>query len=87
MVNRLDDQLFFEVYKGGGRPAYHPEMMTKIILYGYTQKMFSCRDIASALRENLPMMWLASQQFPDFLTINRFQSERLKPLMDTLFTE
>ncbi len=87
MVNRLDDHLFFDVYKGGGRPAYHPKMMTKIILYGYTQKMFSCRDIANALRENLPMMWLASQQSPDFRTINRFRSERLKPLMDTLFTE
>ncbi|MED4110363.1 transposase, partial [Halalkalibacterium halodurans] len=82
----LDDQLFDEVYKGGGRPAYHPKMMTKILLYGYTQKWFSCRAIAKALTEHLPMMWLAARQTPDFRTINRFRSERLKPLMDTLFS-
>ncbi|WP_412734136.1 transposase, partial [Halalkalibacterium halodurans] len=81
MVESLDDQLFDEVYKGGGRPAYHPKMMTKILLYGYTQKWFSCRAIAKALTEHLPMMWLAARQTPDFRTINRFRSERLKPLM------
>ncbi|TPE70799.1 IS1182-like element IS660 family transposase [Halalkalibacterium halodurans] len=86
MVESLDDQLFDEVYKGGGRPAYHPKMMTKILLYGYTQKWFSCRAIAKALTEHLPMMWLAARQTPDFRTINRFRSERLKPLMDTLFS-
>lgn len=87
MVNQLDDDLFFNVYQGGGRPAYHPKLMTKVILYGYTQKLFSCREMAKALRENFPMMWLASGQSPDFRTINRFRSERLKPLMSTLFTE
>ncbi|MDQ0270971.1 transposase [Cytobacillus purgationiresistens] len=87
MVNGLSDDIFFEAYRGGGRPAYHPKMMTKIILFGYTQKWFSCRDIAKALTENLPMMWLAAGQSPDFRTINRFRSERLQPLMDRLFTE
>lgn len=87
MINALSDDLFFQEYKGGGRPAYHPKMMTKIILYAYTQKMFSCREVAKALTENLPMMWLAAQQTPDFRTINRFRSERLKPLINTLFSE
>ncbi|WP_413377571.1 IS1182 family transposase [Alkalihalobacillus sp. 1P02AB] len=87
MVNGLKDEIFFEAYQGGGRPAYHPKMMTKIVLFGYTQKWFSCREIARALTENLPMMWLAAGQTPDFRTINRFRSERLKPLMDRLFTE
>lgn len=87
MINALSDDLFMEPYKGGGRPAYHPKMMTKIVLYAYTQKLFSCRDIAKSLQENLPMMWLAAQQTPDFRTINRFRSERLKPLMDKLFSE
>ncbi|SDC78619.1 IS1182 family transposase, partial [Shouchella lonarensis] len=87
MVNQLDDQLFYEVYRGGGRPAYHPKMMTKIVLYGYTQKWFSCRDIAKSLTEQLPMMWLAAMQTPDYRTINRFRSERLKPLIHTLFSK
>ncbi|AWC31780.1 hypothetical protein CG482_004685 [Bacillus cytotoxicus] len=31
-------------------------MMTKVILYAYTQKIYSCRDIAKSLREHLPMV-------------------------------
>ncbi|MFB4166315.1 IS1182 family transposase, partial [Alteribacillus sp. JSM 102045] len=87
MIDALDDQLFFDAYKGGGRPAYHPKMMAKIVLYGYTQGLFSSRSIEGALREHLPMMWLAASQSPDFNTINRFRSERCKSLMGTLYAE
>ncbi|MGG2017598.1 hypothetical protein [Bacillus sp. S10(2024)] len=30
--------------------------MTKVILYAYTQKIYSCRDIARLSREHLLMM-------------------------------
>ncbi|NRG43512.1 transposase [Bacillus sp. CRN 9] len=50
------NDIIFKAYQGGGRLAYHPKMMTKIILFGCTQKWFPCRDIANALIENLPMM-------------------------------
>ncbi|MBB5175142.1 transposase, partial [Texcoconibacillus texcoconensis] len=86
MVEMVDDDLFFSAYRGGGRSAYHPKMMTKVILYAYTQKLYSCREIARALREHLPMMWLAARQTPDFRTINRFRSERMKDLIEPLFT-
>ncbi|GER66791.1 hypothetical protein BpJC4_12620 [Weizmannia acidilactici] len=87
MVNQISDDFFFSYYKGGGRPSYHPKMMTKIILYAYTEKIYSCRGIEKALRENLPMMWLSAQQTPDFRTINRFHSERMKDMIEPLFTE
>lgn len=87
MIDALDDQLFVDVYKGGGRPAYHPKMMAKIVLYGYTQGLFSARAIEGALKEHLPMMWLSASQAPDFNTINRFRSERCKPVMDALYAE
>jgi transposase len=87
MVDRVSDNLFFTRYKGGGRSSYHPKMMTKVILYAYTQKIYSCRDIAKSLREHLPMMWLSGQQTPDFRTINRFRSERMKDIIEPLFTE
>ncbi|NJP39418.1 transposase, partial [Alkalicoccus luteus] len=85
-VEAVDNDLFFAPYKGGGRPAYHPKMMTKIVLYAYTQKWYSCRQIAQSLRENLPMMWLAARQEPDFRTINRFRSERMQDIITPLFT-
>ncbi|MFD3447129.1 hypothetical protein ACFDTO_21260 [Microbacteriaceae bacterium 4G12] len=32
MMERIEDDLFFQHYKGGGRRSYHPKMMVKIIL-------------------------------------------------------
>lgn len=87
MIDALDDELFFRPYKGGGRPAYHPKMLAKVVLYGYTQGLFSCRAIEQALTDHLPMMWLSASQSPDFRTINRFRSERCKPFMDTMYAE
>ncbi|MCQ2009892.1 hypothetical protein NOM01_07710 [Sporolactobacillus sp. STSJ-5] len=31
-VDGIDRKVFLEAYKGGGRPANHPQMMTKILL-------------------------------------------------------
>jgi Transposase domain (DUF772) len=45
MVEAVPDEQLFSHYKGGGRSSYHPKMMLKIILYGYSQKVYSCRGI------------------------------------------
>lgn len=85
-VNQLDDAIFASAYPGGGRDSYHPKMMTKIIVYAYTQKIYSSRSIAKAVRESVPFMWIAARQTPDFRTLNRFRSERMKDILETVFT-
>ncbi|MCY7487790.1 transposase [Paenibacillus alvei] len=85
-VNRIDDQIFTAAYPGGGRNSYHPKMLTKIIIYAYTQRIYSSRQIAKAVRENIPFMWLAASQRPDFRTINRFRSERMRGVLEKIFT-
>ncbi len=85
-VNRLDDQIFKDVYPGGGRDSYHPKMLTKVIIYAYTQRIYSSRQIAKAIRENVMFMWIAGRQRPDFRTLNRFRSERMKDVLETVFT-
>ncbi|WP_232713529.1 IS1182 family transposase [Bacillus xiapuensis] len=87
MIENMPDELFIKPYKGGGRSAYHPKMMVKILLYAYSQKVYSCRGIAKMLDENLPMIWLSAMQKPDFRTINRFRSGQMKSMIDTLFEE
>ena len=84
-VERLSDDIFDCAYPGGGRPAYHPKMLTKVIIYAYTQQVCSSRQIAKAVRENIPFMWLAGRQTPDFRTINRFRSERMKDVLEKVF--
>jgi len=85
-VNRIDDRIFDAAYPGGGRDSYHPKMLTKIIIYAYTQRIYSSRQIAKAVRENIPFMWLAARQRPDFRTLNRFRSERMKDVLESIFT-
>lgn len=87
MVERIPMETFLAYYKGGGASAYHPKMMTKILLYAYTQKMYHGREIARQLEVHLPLMWLSGFQKPDFRSINRFRSERMKDLIDDLFRE
>lgn len=85
MIETIPDADLFAYYTGGGRSAYHPKMMLKVILYAYSQKVYSCRGIEKLLRENLPTMWLAAMQRPDFRTLNEFRGQRMKAMMDTLF--
>lgn len=73
-INRLDDAIFDVAYPEGGRDSYHPKMLTKVIIYAYTQRTYSFRQIGKALRENIMFMWIADRQRPDFRAINRFHS-------------
>jgi transposase len=85
-VNQLSEDIFTSAYPGGGRDSYHPKMLTKVIIYAYTQRIYSSRQIAKAIRENVMFMWIAGRQQPDFSTINRFRSERMKSVLETVFT-
>ena len=84
-VEQIDTKLLLDTYEGGGRPPYHPKMMLKVIIYAYTQKIYSSRNIAKQLKENIYFMWISQSQTPDFRTINRFRSEKLKKIIYHLF--
>ncbi len=84
-VENLDESILLQEYKGGGRSSYHPKMMLKILVYAYAEKIYSGRKIEKALHENIYFMWLSNHQKPDFRTINRFRSERMKPIIYDVF--
>jgi transposase len=90
VVNRVVDRLnidpLIQQYAGGGASSYHPAMMLKVLIYCYTQQIYSSRQIARALRENVNLMWLSGNNRPDFRTINRFRSEKMKAVIDQVFT-
>lgn len=88
VVNKIVDGLelssLYGRYKKGGCPAYHPRMMLKVMIYSYSQKTYSSRQIAKALRENVNFMWIAGGNKPDFRTINRFRTD-MKDIIDDVF--
>ncbi|MDO3678570.1 transposase [Paenibacillus ehimensis] len=61
-------------------------MLAKIIIYACTQRIYFSRQIAKAVRQNIMSMWIAGRQRPDFRTINRVNSERMKTALETVFT-
>lgn len=84
-IERMDIEPLLLQYKGGGTSSYHPKMMLKVMIYAYTQKLYSSRQIAKALRENIYFMWLSGNNKPDFRTINRFRTSIMKGIIDEVF--
>jgi len=86
-IESMNTKPLFDRYPGGGCSAYNPVMMLKVIVYAYADKIYSSRRIAKATRENINFMWLTGNVQLDFMTINRFRGERLKGIIDDIFTE
>ncbi len=84
LVESIPDEAFAPFYKETGCPSYHPRMMLKIILCGYTQSVFSGRRIEDLTKDSIRMMWLAQGYEPSYRTINRF---RVHPQMQELIRQ
>ena len=65
-----------------GYPLYHPVMMTALLLYAYTQGIYSSRRIARACAERVDFMAVTALQKPDFRTVNEFRRRHLEALSD-----
>ena len=86
IVESLDLKEFKKLYRERGRCPYHPKMMLKIILYAYMNNIYSCRKIERQVRRDIHYIWLAAQERPDFVTINRFRN-RVKNEINNIFTQ
>ena len=65
---------------GRGRPAYHPEMMTALLLYAYCVGKPSSRKIEKATYEEVAFRVLSGDQHPDHDSIAAFRKEHLQAL-------
>ncbi len=74
-VEELDYSKFDMIYAGAGNPAYHPQILLKILVQGLLSRVRSSRKLAQSTRENVVMMYLAEKVNPDFRTIARFRKD------------
>ena len=79
------EEVFTKYTKGGGASRYNPVMLVKVLIYCYMTRTYSSRQIAKQCRENVQVMWLTGFQKPDFRTINKFRSEKLKDSIEEIF--
>lgn len=61
-------------------------MMLKAIIYAYMNNIYSCRKIEKLLLRDIHFIWLAGNEHPDFITINRFRN-RVKEEINNVFTQ
>jgi transposase len=87
VIDALELDALLGRYKGGGTSSYHPRMMLKVLIYAYMQRVYSSRQIAKALRENVNFMWLSGGNRPDFRTLNRFRGSTMKEVVGEVFAE
>jgi len=73
LVDQLDLGMIERAYSDEGRPGFSPTVMVKVLLYGKMRGLRSSRELATAVRENLRFMFIASGERPDFRTISLFR--------------
>jgi len=80
VVGELDLSAIYADYRSrrGGRPAYDPQMMVSLLLYGYCVGIASSRKIERATYEQVPFRVLAANQHPDHDTICTFRGRHLE---------
>jgi transposase len=79
--NGLELSAIMECYEEErGYPPYHPGMMVALLLYAYSQGVYSSRRIARSCEERLDFAAVTGLQRPDFRTISEFRKRHLKAL-------
>ena len=89
VVSALDLSAIYKSYEekdGRGQAAYAPEMMVRLLLYGYATGIYSSRKIQTRTFDDLAFRYLSGDQHPDHATIAEFRKRHLDALSG-LFTQ
>ena len=89
VVSALDLRAIYGSYAekdGRGQSAYAPEMMVRLLLYGYAKGVYSSRKIETRTYEDVAFRFLSADTHPDHATIAEFRKRHL-PALGELFTQ
>ncbi|MBW2651643.1 MAG: transposase, partial [Deltaproteobacteria bacterium] len=66
IFEQLDTSSVEEKYSVRGQNAYHPRLITGILIYAYSQGVFSSREIENKCHEDLGFMFISHRNCPNF---------------------
>src|ERR1700733_9769054 len=73
-IEALDLRAFYARYEDGGARNQPSAMMVKVLVYGYATGVFSSREIAKKLHEDVAFRLLAAGNFPKHRTLCDFRA-------------
>ena len=79
-MEALDWREFEASYAENGRPAYPPQVMCKLLVYGYLKGVRSSRQLEEHSKYDQRFIWLAGGLRPDHTTFARFRREHEREL-------
>jgi transposase len=81
IVEQLDLSAILNSYEEGrGQPPYHPQMMVKLLIYGYCVGKMSSRKLEAATYDDVAFRVLSANQQPDHASIAEFRKRHLAAL-------
>ena len=89
VLEEIDYRELYLTYSSKGRkPVVSPKTLFKIMVYAYSQHIYSSRDIEEACTLNLAFKYLLNgEKIPDHNTISRFRKEHLASCAEGLLTQ
>ena len=89
VLEEIDYRELYLTYSSEGRnPAVEPKTLFKIMVYAYSQHIYSSREIEKACKLNLAFMYLLrGEKAPDHNTIARFRKKHLTHCIEGLLTQ
>lgn len=85
-VEHLDLSSFEQAYGEEGGALYCPELMLKVLLYGYALGITSARRLEQRIREDLALRYLAGGAKPDNWALSAFRRRHRRGIND-VFTQ
>lgn len=68
------------VHSSEGRPPFAPQVLLKLYLYGYLNKIRSSRKLEKECSRNIELQWLLQNLNPNYHTIADFRKGHAQPL-------
>ena len=82
IFEQLDTSSVEEQFSVRGQHAYHPRLITAILIYAYSQGTFSSREIEKKCHEDIGFMFISHCNCPNFRVLSDFRKDNYKFFKD-----
>lgn len=85
IFSQINTKEIEEKYSMLGQHAYHPRQAVAILIYAYSQGIFSSRQIEKKCKEDLSFMYISHRNCPNFRVLsNWYEPQKLNTKLSKL---